>query len=313
MSDQSETVNVSLNGLLDEALDGLKPFQKWAIERNFRRNPDNREKVLNAVEMHMAKTDPQLMNLMDAPGFTASTTFSTTPAGKGELLQIILDNLPAILEAIIKLIGLFGAMLLACLVLSQSAMGQTYPAVGATDGLGSSGSAAAGYGSSGSKALGYAAYASSGSADVQSYASSGSAVAQSYGSSGSAVASYGSSGSAAAASYGSGGSAVVKVARDFRPLRSILEGRPVRSRLSAVASVASAVPAAVGSKYQVALASAQARAASRRKGHMMSIEAGYTTGVGFSTFDPTPNTCFGVGGNYAVVRGIDGWYSTKVE
>lgn len=185
----------------------------------------------------------------------------------------------------------FGAIFFACMLLTSSANAQG----------GSSGS----YGSSGSAVASY-----SGSA-VGSYAG--------YGSSGSAVVGYGSNGSAAAA-YDYSNSKPSSL-REKRPLRSILENKPIRSRVQAVLQATpvrstikavASVPTTVGNAYQVALASAQLRASTRRKGHAMSIEAGYTTGVGFSTFDPTPSTCFGVGGNYAVVRGADGWYSTKV-
>lgn len=293
MSDQ--TVGTSVNGLIEEALQTLTPAQRWAVERNFKRHPENRDKLVHAVEFHMANTNPALMATMDADGFGPNTIFQTDVAGKGELLQIIIDNLPAILAAIIKIIGLFGMMLLAVMVLGASpAMAQYVPS-----------------------------YGSSGSAAVQSYGSNGSSVA-SYGSSGSASKAYGSTGSAApaAASYGCAGSAVAK---DSRPLRSILEnkplrnrvratldGQPVRSRVAAVASVAAAIPASVGNAYQVALASAQYRAANGIRNHSP-IERGHRSGVGFSTFNPNPTTCLGVGGNYAVVRGSDGWYSTKIE
>jgi hypothetical protein len=66
------------------------------------------------------------------------------------------------------------------------------------------------------------------------------------------------------------------------------------------------------SAYQVALASAQYRAANCIHGHTR-IERGRTSGVGYSSFDATPTTCLGVGGNYAVARGRDGWYATKVR
>ena len=76
---------------------------------------------------------------------------------------------------------------------------------------------------------------------------------------------------------------------------------------------ARAQPAATsGNAYQVAMASAQYRAANGIHGHT-GIESGRTSGVGWSSFDSTPNTCLGVGGNYAVVRGRDGWYATKVR
>jgi hypothetical protein len=119
-----DTVDVTLNGLLDEALDKLSPWQKWVVERNFKRSPQNRRQALHAVEMHLAKTAPALMSVMDGEEFNADTKFKTTVAGKGELLQVILENLPAILDAIIKLIGLFGAILLACILLTSSASAQ---------------------------------------------------------------------------------------------------------------------------------------------------------------------------------------------
>lgn len=130
MSDQ-ETVKVTLNGLLDEALGELTPWQRWVVERNFKRQPANRRQVLQAVEMHVAKTSPAMMTIMDADDFTADTPFVTTKAGKGELLQVILENLPAILEAIIKLIGLFGMILIACTLMASSASAQDSPAVAA--------------------------------------------------------------------------------------------------------------------------------------------------------------------------------------
>ena len=119
-----DTVDVTLNGLLDEALDKLSPWQKWVVERNFKRSPQNRRQALHAVEMHLAKTAPALMSVMDGEEFNADTKFKTTVAGKGELLQVILENLPAILDAIIKLIGLFGAMLIMCVLMTSSASAQ---------------------------------------------------------------------------------------------------------------------------------------------------------------------------------------------
>lgn len=120
MDDQA-IVSVTLNGLLDEALSELTPWQKWVVERNFRRQPQNRRQALHAVEMHLAMTDNSLMAVMDGENFTADTPFKTTVAGKRELLQVIIDNLPAILDAILKIIGLFGAILLACMLLPSSA------------------------------------------------------------------------------------------------------------------------------------------------------------------------------------------------
>ena len=69
------------------------------------------------------------------------------------------------------------------------------------------------------------------------------------------------------------------------------------------------------SNYQIALRSAQYRAAHGIKRHT-TIESNRLgeAGVGWSPFDPTPETCLGTGGSgYAVARGRDGWYSTKVR
>jgi hypothetical protein len=69
---------------------------------------------------------------------------------------------------------------------------------------------------------------------------------------------------------------------------------------------------AVSSAYQQALASAQYRAVNRIRGHSY-LDTNRTSGVGWSTSDPTPATCLGRGGSaYAVVRGDDGYfYATK--
>lgn len=120
-ADATAEVQVTLNGLLDEALGTLNPLQQWAVGRNFRRQPANRRQVIQSVELHIARTNPALMPIMDAEGFGADTQFTTTVAGKGELLKVILDNLPAILDAIIKILGLFGAILLAFTLLTSSA------------------------------------------------------------------------------------------------------------------------------------------------------------------------------------------------
>jgi hypothetical protein len=66
--------------------------------------------------------------------------------------------------------------------------------------------------------------------------------------------------------------------------------------------------------YSIALRSAQYRAAHGIKGHC-SIEMGRNAGVGWSSHDPNPRTCFWERrhqGAYASVRGADGWYSTLV-
>ena len=300
------TVTKSVNEIIDDTIERLPFLRRKIVQRHFARHPEKREELADQVLLSIS-TDPAAIAIFGSSiaegiasgSITAQTPFSIDIDKLEQLIQLILKYLPEIL----KLFMLFVSI--AMFFLISLSIGSTSFAQGGSTGTyryGSSGSAAVvSYGSSG-----YAkTYGSTGSA-VVSYGSSGSAVAT-YGSSGSAVASYGSTGSAVATYGSSGSAAVVLVAK--RPLRN----RPVRSRAVAVASVAAATPVAMSSAYQVALASAQARAASRRKGHIMSIEAGYTTGVGFSTFDPTPMTCLGVGGNYAVVRGADGWYSTKVE
>lgn len=73
-------------------------------------------------------------------------------------------------------------------------------------------------------------------------------------------------------------------------------------------------------KYQIALASAQYRAARGIRGHVASLElvGGIReSGVGFASHDSNPATCLGRPGRTtavcAVVRGIGGWYSTCVR
>ena len=64
--------------------------------------------------------------------------------------------------------------------------------------------------------------------------------------------------------------------------------------------------------YAVAHASATYRAQNGIKGHC-SIERGHTAGVGYASNNPNPRTCFNESrGAYAVVRGRDGWYATKI-
>lgn len=308
------TVTKSVDEMIDDAIERLPFLRRKIVQRNLARHPHKREEIADQVLLKISE-DPAAIAIFGSSiaegiasgSITAQTPFSIDIDKLEQLIQLILKYLPQILQLFMLFVSI--AMFF---VISLS-IGSTSFGQGGSTGTyryGSSGSAVGSYGSSG-----YAkTYGSTGSAAV-SYGSSGSAAAT-YGSSGSAVASYGSTGSAVA-TYGSSGSTAVAYASSGtavrRPLRTIIQNRPVRSRVAAVASVAAATPVAMSSAYQVALASAQARAASRRKGHILSIEAGYTTGVGFSTFDPTPMTCLGVGGNYAVVRGVDGWYSTKVE
>lgn len=64
---------------------------------------------------------------------------------------------------------------------------------------------------------------------------------------------------------------------------------------------------------QQALASAHYRAANRIKGHTH-LDTHRTSGVGWASHDASPNTCLGRGGDaYAVARGVDGFYSTKLQ
>lgn len=86
-------------------------------------------------------------------------------------------------------------------------------------------------------------------------------------------------------------------------------------RCDIVRSVAAIPVRAVSSLYQQALASAQYRAANRIHGHSY-LDTHRTSGVGWSTGNASPNTCLGVGSvgvDYVVVRGLDGWYSTRLR
>ena len=84
------------------------------------------------------------------------------------------------------------------------------------------------------------------------------------------------------------------------------------------ASVSYAVPSpvrSVSSNYAIALRSATERAMRGIKGHLSSIErqAGKRVGVGWSSHNPNPSTCFNnLPGDYAVARGRDGYYATKI-
>jgi len=71
----------------------------------------------------------------------------------------------------------------------------------------------------------------------------------------------------------------------------------------------------VSSNYAIALRSATERAMRGIKGHLSSIErqAGKRVGVGWSSHNPNPATCFNnLPGDYAVARGRDGYYATKI-
>lgn len=66
-----------------------------------------------------------------------------------------------------------------------------------------------------------------------------------------------------------------------------------------------------GRKLEVAYRSASYRAARGIRGHASSIERGYKCGVGWSTGDSTPRTCFWGQRNqgaYVSVRGRNGYY-----
>ena len=63
----------------------------------------------------------------------------------------------------------------------------------------------------------------------------------------------------------------------------------------------------------IAQRSAEYRAANGIKGHAMHIEGGHMVGVGWASNNPRPATCYNnMGGDYAVVRGRDGYYATRV-
>ena len=71
----------------------------------------------------------------------------------------------------------------------------------------------------------------------------------------------------------------------------------------------------VSSNYAIALRSATERAMRGIKGHLSSIErqAGKRVGVGWSSHNPNPSTCFNnLPGDYAVARGRNGYYATKI-
>lgn len=77
----------------------------------------------------------------------------------------------------------------------------------------------------------------------------------------------------------------------------------------------SAAQPVASSTYSQALASAQYRAANRNTGHSY-LDTHRTSGVGWSTNNPKPNTCLGGdnGVSYASVQGSDGYfYSTKFQ
>jgi len=58
--------------------------------------------------------------------------------------------------------------------------------------------------------------------------------------------------------------------------------------------------------------SANYRAANGIKGHTR-FEDGRMAGVGYSSFNSNPATCFNnMGGDYKVAQGRDGWYATRI-
>jgi hypothetical protein len=92
---------------------------------------------------------------------------------------------------------------------------------------------------------------------------------------------------------------------------------PVARVASHAASTAGVVASwGSGRAYQVALESARYRAANGIKGHSrVDLNSGMSNGVGWSTGNSTPVTCFWERRNqgaYVSVRGRDGWYSTLV-
>lgn len=143
-----------------------------------------------------------------------------------------------------------------------------------------------------------------------------------YGSSGTSYAAvgYGSSGSSAVG-YGSSGSAPVAAPPCCAPPATTSpcsnpncacvncacpQAAPVMQAVLPVVQVTQA-----SNSYSVALASATYRAMNGIKGHSFH-ERGRTAGVGWSTSNPQPATCFGRRGEYVSIRGHDGWYSTSI-
>lgn len=92
------------------------------------------------------------------------------------------------------------------------------------------------------------------------------------------------------------------------------DSAPSTEVVSAVNRSQPKLVSAISSIYQQALASAQYRAANRIHGHSY-LDTHRTSGVGWATGNPKPNTCLGGdnGATYAVVRGSDGWYATKFQ
>ncbi len=93
----------------------------------------------------------------------------------------------------------------------------------------------------------------------------------------------------------------------YSPVPSLTYTIPTRSFATPVRSVSY--------NYAIALRSATERAMRGIKGHLSSIErqAGKRVGVGWSSHNPNPSTCFNnLPGDYAVARGRDGYYATKI-
>ncbi len=93
----------------------------------------------------------------------------------------------------------------------------------------------------------------------------------------------------------------------YSPAPSLTYTIPTRSFATPVRSVSS--------NYAIALRSATERAMRGIKGHLSSIErqTGKRVGVGWSSNNPNPSTCFNnLPGDYAVARGRDGYYATKI-
>lgn len=318
-------MNLTIHEAIDKAVAKMRPVRRAVMQRRLQ-NEEYRSRVADELLLKLwddktcCSLIPDLNVAKSSDAFTASTPFAIDPGNIEKFLDIVLKYLPQILELLLKFLPLLMSLIAIVgmsLVASEANAQYVYPSVSSAQaGGGCTGSVKASYGCSGSAvAAPVSGYGCTGSKVTTGYGCTGSVPVQSYGTSGSAV-------SSAADGYGSSGSAV---SSDRRPLRSILENKPlrsrvkatleqapVRSRVAAVASVAAAVPAAMSNAYQVALASAQYRAANRIKGHVLSIEGGYATGVGYSSYNSQPRTCYGVGGNYVSVQGADGWYSTKV-
>lgn len=288
-------MNLTINEAIDKAVAKMRPIRRAVMQRRLQ-NADYREQVANELllklwdDKNCCALVPELGIAKGSDSFTATTTFAVNPENLEKFLQIILTYLPQILELILKFLPLLMSLLtFVTLSMSMSmASAQQYGYVASDAGSGGcTGTVKSNYGCTGSAVKAASGYGCTGSVPVQSYGCTGSAVKSS--------ANYGCTGSAVApASYGSSGSSAVK---DRRPLRSILEDKPIRSRVKATLEgapvrnrIAAMGDVAQSDAMQAAVNSAEYQA-QNGFGHN-AFEAGHRSGIGF-TSDPNghPATC----------------------